>query len=363
MVSWVPLLLMALVAATLSAGVVRQMPIAVVDEDHSAISRELTRLLAATPAIRIDHRPASVEDAWVLARSAKVRAVVLIPYGAEREAYAGRQATITAFFNASYQTAGNLVLRDIGAAVAALGSCLALRAVAMQKGPAAVRPAPLAGRVTTLFNPEGSLEWNLVALIEPAILHLMLSLAVIAAVGRELRDATVREWLEESGDRIYPAIAGKLAPYVAIFSLQGVVSLLWLSKVRGWPVNGSALMLILGQILMYAAYAVVGLLVLGLARRMSTALSLAGVYAGAALAFCGGIFPTDGAPLFTRIWSAMLPFTAYVKLQMQQMYLGASIGFSLVPIAVLGLGILLPLWPALAMMRRTLLDETTWGLR
>ena len=39
LVSWVPLLLMAVVAIQLSAGVMRGLPIAVVDQDDSADSR------------------------------------------------------------------------------------------------------------------------------------------------------------------------------------------------------------------------------------------------------------------------------------------------------------------------------------
>ncbi len=191
----------------------------------------------------------------------------------------------------------------------------------------------------------------------------MLSLAVISAVGRELRDATAGRWLRICGERTGPALAGKLAPYILIFTLHGVLSLLWLEKARGWNIGGSIAVLIAGQLLLYLAYALIGVLVLGVVKRMSTALSVAGIYAGTGLAFCGGIFPVEGAPLFTRIWSALLPFSAYVRLQTQQLYLGASWQHSLWPLAALVVGVLVPLLPALLLMRRNLPQPQLWGVR
>jgi ABC-2 type transport system permease protein len=36
-----------------------------------------------------------------------------------------------------------------------------------------------------------------------------------------------------------------------------------------------------------------------------------------------------GAPIFTQIWSHVLPFSAYVKLQMEQMFMGSPVAVSL----------------------------------
>ncbi|WEK00956.1 MAG: hypothetical protein P0Y59_04475 [Candidatus Sphingomonas phytovorans] len=59
-----PLLLMAVVAVQLSSGVMRGLPIVVVDEDGTAVSRELTRRLDAAPGLRVARaRPADMRAA------------------------------------------------------------------------------------------------------------------------------------------------------------------------------------------------------------------------------------------------------------------------------------------------------------
>ena len=101
LVSWVPLALMALVAVQLSSGVMRGLPIAVVDQDHSAISRELTRRLDAAPGVSVVARPAEMGAAERLVRSGKAYAVVLIPTDTERAVLRGTTANITTFYTAS----------------------------------------------------------------------------------------------------------------------------------------------------------------------------------------------------------------------------------------------------------------------
>jgi len=68
---------------------------------------------------------------------------------------------------------------------------------------------------------------------------------------------------------------------------------------------------------------------------MGSGLSLVGLSIGTALAFSGATFPVIEAPLFTRVWNALLPLTAYMQVQMQQMFMGSPWQVSLKPLAVL----------------------------
>ena len=53
MITWVPLLAVALLWWIFSAGVPHGLPIGVQDEDHSTLSRQLTRMLDATPGLHV----------------------------------------------------------------------------------------------------------------------------------------------------------------------------------------------------------------------------------------------------------------------------------------------------------------------
>ena len=330
LVSWVPLLLMAVVAIQLSAGVMRDLPIAVVDQDDSAVSRELTRRLEAAPGLRVAARPGDMREAERLVRSNRAYAVVLIPADSERAVLRGATASVTTFYNASYSTASGAALREVGNVVQGYAATLAATQAAAVLGPGRVRRPPIAVQSAVLFNPQGSYELQLVALIHPALLHLVFMVAIAGALGRELRDGTIGAWIGgEPPLRAAAAVAGKLAPYLAIFTGWGLLAIGYVAGLRGWPVAGSAAMLLAGYVAMYLAYVGVTLLVVGLTLTMGKALSVAGLYAGASFAFAGAIFPIESASGFARLWSALLPYSAFAKLLAEQWIMGAPAAQSL----------------------------------
>jgi ABC-2 type transport system permease protein len=330
---------MVTLAWLLSPAVVRELPVAVVDNDRSATSRELTRLLDATPALAVTARPRALAEAWPLVRAGDVYAVVYIPAGTSRAAARGQSATIFAYYDATHPIAGQAAFHDAAAAVQEMGIRLA-------RGMSAARPSPIVVQASTTDNPTPSYESYLLGLLFPAIVLFSLCLSVTSALGRELRDASAAEWLHASGDALLPAVAGKMAPYFALAALQGMTGLVWISVVRGNGMHGNVTMLLLGQAALYASYAAVALLLVGATRSMGEALSLANLLAGTALAYSGGTFPIDGAPLFAAVWNRIVPFATYVKLQATQLSgapASASVGnlitlslFALVP-AVFGL--------------------------
>ncbi|CUS43091.1 MAG: ABC transporter permease [Pseudomonadota bacterium] len=364
LVTWVPLLLMAVVAVQLSSGVMRGLPIAVVDEDGTAVSRELTRRLDAAPGLRVAARPADMRAAEALVRSNRAYAAVLIPANTERAVLRGTTGSVTTFYNASYSTPSGAALREVGNVVQGYAATLAATQTAATVGPGKVRRPPVAAQSAVLFNPQGSYELQLVALIHPALLHLIFMVAVASALGRELRDGTIGAWI--GGDtpmRATAAVAGKLAPYLAIFTGWGLLAIGYLAGLRGWPVAGSVAMLLTGYGAMYLAYIGVTLLIVGLTLTMSKALSVAGLYAGASFAFAGAIFPVESASAFARLWSALLPYSAFAKLLAEQWIMGAPVGQSLWQVLVMlafllvGGGIGLPRYLAAAR------QPETWGRR
>ncbi|QZP07624.1 ABC transporter permease [Caenibius sp. WL] len=363
LISWIPLLLMAVVAIQMSAGVMRQLPIAVIDEDGTAIARELIRRLDAAPGLRVAARSADMQDAEQAVRSRTVYAILLIPRDTERAILRGETGNLTVFYNASYSTPSGAALREVGNVVQAYAGRLAAEQSAILQ-PGKVRPPPVAAQSTILFNPQGSYELQLVALIHPALLHLIFMVAVASALGRELRDGTIGPWLADSSRAIAAsAIAGKLAVYFTVFMAWGLLATTYLAGLRGWTIQGSFLLLMAGYAAMFLAYIGVTLLVTGLTLSMSKALSISGLYAGASFAFAGAIFPIESASRFAQLWSALLPYSSFTALFSEQWVMGAPASVSiphimpLLAFLLVGAAIGLPRYIAAARM------PATWGRR
>ncbi len=306
--------------------------------------------------------PASLNEAWTLIRGLQVYAVVFIPRDATRAVERGESATVIAYYNASYPRPGRRH-RVIAAVVQTVNASTSAARATYVPGRIGVRAAPVRVQSSILFNPARSYEHYLCGLLFPAILQLALSIAAVGALGRELRDGSAREWLEGSGRRLLPAVIGKLAPYLLLFTLYGLIGIVWIDYVRGDGIAGNLAVLMSGYALMHLAYAAVGLLLVGLTRNMGTALSLVGLYSGMALGFSGGTFPLIEGSLFSQVWSKLMPFTAYVKLQTQQIDLGAAVTASLWQLGTLVLFAVIAGASGLHIYGRAARDPLSWGRR
>lgn len=362
-ITWIPWALLIVLALVFSGSVLRNVPIAVVDHDHSQTSRALVRMLNAAPGVYVRAMPASLDQAWSLVRQLDVYAVVYIPRDISREVGRGATGTVFAYYNASYLTTGQAAYREIAGVLQAQNADLSRGTDIYVHGRSGMRAVPVQVQSKILFNAERSYEHFLESLLFPAVLQLAFCLAVVGALGRELRDGTAHAWLEASGGRLVPAVAGKLLPYGLLFLLYGAIALLWVGGVRSGDIAGSFTMLLLGYAGMYLAYAAIGSLLIGATRSMATALSLTGIYSGVAMAFSGGTFPTIEGPLFTQFWSRLMPFTAYVKLQVQQLDVGVPWQYSLWPLATLLLFIVIAGLPGLCLYSRATHDPGSWGRR
>lgn len=341
MVTVLPAVMLVVLTWLFTAGAMHRQPVVVVDQDNSAASRQLVRALDASPGLKVVARIGNPEEGWSRIRRLDAIAMVLVPSRTSRELLRGEPGTVFAYYNASYLAPGQAAARDIGDAVSAFNRAWVVDEVAM-RAPARVKGPPVAVQSAILFNQARSFEHFLLGLLFPAVLHLVAALAMTASLGRELRDGNAREWLRASGGHGVAMLAGKLAPYVGLFTLYGLAGLLYLAVKPGIGLAGSLPVLLCAQILLYTACAGLALLCVGASRDMGTALSVIGVSVGTAMAFAGATFPVIGAPLFTRVWNVLLPLTAYVKVQAQQLDMGAPWQSSLLPLGTLLLLTLVP---------------------
>ncbi|MGE8262570.1 MAG: ABC transporter permease, partial [Stenotrophomonas sp.] len=198
LVTLLPAVMLGLMAWLFAASVMRDIPIAMVDLDRSAESRQLARMLDASPGVTIASQPSTLAEAQSQLRRLEVFAVVLVPRDATRQALRGEQGTVFAYYNATYLTTGQSAVRDIVEAVSAWNARLLGERIGKQVAPATLRAPPIAVQSDILHNPARSYELFLLPLLFPAILSLGLALAVAASLGREVRDGHLRDWLGDT---------------------------------------------------------------------------------------------------------------------------------------------------------------------
>lgn len=322
----IPLGSLLLVAWIFASGVAHDLPLAIVDEDASSASRRLVRWIDATPGLAVERRPASVEEAWSELRAGRVHGIVHVPRAFSRDLRHGRQGEVTAWLNTQFLTVSNAMARDLQAAVLGFGTSVSTAgrlARGETRSVALVRVEPVDQQRTTLFNPTLDYRPFLVPGLAAAILHMAAILAAVRGPGRELREGTAGAWLASAGNSLKAALMAKALPPTLVLGALGGASLAVWHGPLGWPLAGSGWVLHAGFAGLLAAYAGLGLLVLGLTGGLRMASSVAAFLTAPAFAFGGITFPLDAMPDAALAWSRLLPLTSFLQLQVEQTVRGA----------------------------------------
>jgi ABC-2 type transport system permease protein len=343
-----PAILLSLMAAMLFQGVARELPIAVVDEDQSTLSRAIIRDVDASPTVRVV--PArDLPSAFSDVRSEKVQAVVYIPRGLVDGFVRPPPAAVQIFYQSIFFSTGTTVSNAINASVTASLKENSTELLSSHGLPAARRLEPRV-ESTVLGNPALSLEWFLSSLIQPCVLQLFVACMTVAALGRELEQGTLSGWARRSGN-VPAALAGKFLPYVAVTSVFGALWLLWLLLFRGARIDGSVTLIVVAQVILYAGTAAISALFVAATRKIQDPMVFSVIYAGTAIAYSNATLPLKGGSVIARAWSQAIPYRHYIDLQMGQ-YLGAPLSEALGPLSVLVLYIVVAGTGAVLLLRK-----------
>ena len=371
MVSWVPLLALALMCWIFSTGQPYRLPIAVWNEDPSAISRQLVRMLEATPGLEVRQIVLNRGEAADALQRMEVYGVVHIPPGLETQVKQGKGGAVTLLHNAQLATASSLLQRDLKQVVGTLSAGVEMQAAAKRGSPRQVlqvQMEPIKTQLLALFNVSTNYEQFLAATLVPALIHILAMTAGAWSVGRELRDRTLGQWLRPAGQAIglldvAAALMGKLLPPAVLLWGSGMAALLYLSQLRGWAVAGSMAWIAVGLAALVVLSLVAGATLAAITLSLRTALSGAGLLSAPAFAFSGVGFPLPAMTGSARGWALSMPYTHYARLQLEQWQMGAPVAQSLPVVCGLLLATLVLLTLSSLGLLRGLKRPDKWGGR
>ncbi len=361
---WLPVASIILVWAVFMRGTATDLPVVFVDQDHSAISRQLGRTLDAAPGLAVRLRTDSLAQGRAAVRRGDAEGLVLVPRDFARHLKRGEPAEVTAWFNAQFLLTGNLVSRELQATVLGFSAQAEARARLARGEPraaVAISTQPIAARRDTLHNPQLNYLPFLVAGLAAGLVQMFAMLGAVRVAGRELRDGTAGAWLAGAGGRIVPAVAAKLVlPTLACFAAE-TAFLAGLHGWLGWPMPGSWAVLLGAAALLVLAYEGLGLLVVGLTANYRLASSVTAFLTAPALAFAGLTFPLGSMPPAAEAWGQALPLSWFLRLQIEQAVRGAPAAASGPELALLAAATGLTFAAALPLLAWRARQPSAWG--
>ena len=249
-----PVVSFAFFALLFGQGAIRNIPIAVLDQDNTALSRKVVQMIDETPTALVAYGIQDMTEGERLMREGKVMAIVLVPPFFEKSILSNSQTHLENYVSGTNITVNGLLSKDTQTAVTTFSAGIQLQLLMKQgltETQAMAQLMPVRFDKHVLFNPHINYGYYLAPSFMPMMLMIFVVMTTIFAIGTELKNATARDWLQTGGDSIWAALLGKVLPITAVMFLISLVMLVINFKIVGTPLNGSLAVILAGTLFFF----------------------------------------------------------------------------------------------------------------
>ena len=327
-------------------GLPEQLPVGIVDNDNSYVSRTLARNIDAMAQIEIVKQYASFSEAREDMQRGKIYAIIDVASGFESDLLSSRQPKITYYVNDAYLIAGSLSFKDL-TYISELGTAYVQQRLLQARGVVGdenLMPIlqPVAIDTHLIANQYANYGVYLLNVLLPGVLQLLIIMLTIFSIGNEMKEQSTGEWLASGNQSFLAALTGKMLPYTALFTALGIGGNFILYSYMHFPMNGSLAWMCLATFIYVLAYQAIGIFIIGAFPRMRDAISLAAFYGLLAFTYAGFTFPIEAMPHGAQIFADLFPIRHYFKIYVNEALSGAPIGYSFIYFAAMTAFLILP---------------------
>ena len=216
---------------------VRNVPLAVFDQDRSAASRALLDAYRAADYFRVDFDVADEDELRALIDRGKARAGMIIPPDYGEKLAGGQTASVAFIIDGSDPTLAGTALASAKLIGQAQATALTVERLAARGQAGATQP-PVEVRSQVWYNPDLVSAYYMIPAMIGMILQFLTTILTATAIVRERERGTI-EQLIVTPIRSWELVVGKLAPYVIIAFIDTVEILVAGVLIFGVPINGS----------------------------------------------------------------------------------------------------------------------------
>ena len=322
----------------LSEGVARDLPVAVVDLDHSATSRNVIAQLDAAPEIKVGYYPINQKKGEELIRIGKVYGVITVPHNFEVDLKSGKQVNIINQYNSNLLLAGGLEYKAFRKVIGTISAGVNIekqrkQGVSMQQ--ALVNYQPIVAKNHVLSNPYTNYSYYLNTGFLAMFFQLFVILTTIYCFGADLKYSKGNKLLSITKGNLLAIVLGKVLPYTVWFLLVGIITLFSMYVWQDFPFFGNKIIVLVGLILLILANQSFALFFIAVSNSFREALTFGSGFAAVSLSFSGITFPVFGMPKVLQWLSQIFPFTHFFELLLDQSQRGFPAFYSIKALIIL----------------------------
>lgn len=315
----------------LSSPVARNLPIAVVDFDNSALSRNLISQLDATPELKVAFKPTNQMDGEDLIKQIKVYGLVTIPKNFGNDLKQGKQTKVINQYNSNLLLPSGLenkAFRKVVGTLSAGASIQKQMARGINTNQAKENYQPVTSDNHTLSNPYTNYSYYLNSGFLTLFLQIFIILTTIYCFGSDLKYNKGEKLYSIGKGNLSVIVLAKTLPYTLWFFFVGMILYFSMFVVQDFPLAGNKIFLLIGLFLLIISSQAYALFFIAMSKSFREALTFGSGFAAVSLSFSGITFPIFGMPTILQWISQIFPFTHFFELFVDQTQRGIPIYFS-----------------------------------
>lgn len=341
----VPLVSIFFFPGLMKSGLPTELPCGLVDEDNTATTRSIVRILNSMQYTDLGHKYANFHDARKAVQRGEIYGFFYVPRGVTDDALASRQPKISFYTNDSYYIAGSLLMKDLKvvselAGMAVTKSTLTAKGIPESMLMGIVQPIVI--ETHCISNPYLNYSVYLSNLIIPGMIFLLAMLFTSYTLGLEWKNNTVKEYYELADGSITVALVGKLWPQTLLFSMMIVLADTVFYRYLGYPCQVPVIRMIAFGILGVIASESIAIFFYGTFRQMRMSMSASSLFAVVQFSMCGFTFPATAMSPVLQLLGNIFPLRHYYLIYCNQALNGYNLAYVWPSIVALLVMLLLP---------------------
>jgi len=286
---------------------VRNIPLAVIDRDHSSQSRALLAAYRTSDYFVLDYYINNEAEMRYLIESNQARAAIIIPPDYGKEIVAGRIGQVAFIIDGSDPNVAGTALT----AAVMVGQSQATKIVASRTMRPSQNQLPIDVRTQIWYNPGMVTAFYMIPALIGMILQFLTTMLTSTSIVRERERGTI-EQLIVTPIRAWELVAGKMVPYILIAFFDTVEILAAGVLLFNVPINGSLTLLLVLCGLFLITTLGIGLLISTVANTQQEATLTTMFTLLPSIFLSGFMFPLAAMPTFLQIFSYLIPLRYFL---------------------------------------------------
>ena len=296
-------------------GMIDELPVAIVDEDDSRMSRNIINLCSAVPEIRVTQVVPNTAEARDALLSKEIYGYLIIPNDFESDVNANKNTSLTLCYHYAFLSVGSEVLQgflNVLRIIAVTPLQQSIDFLGIDEDELENIASPISISARPLYNPALNYTSYLTFPYYWVLFQILILLNIAYSFGNEFKTKGIRDCIKKGKGKFINVVLGKMFPYIIIFSIIAVFANVVIFKVLGLSLSSSIYEIIIVCVLFICATCSVSLFIFSLYPNLPIIISFISMFGSLGATFASVTFPVNAMyPIFEKM-SYFFPIRHFV---------------------------------------------------